>query len=94
MWQRLDPRELSNVGGNNHLVQYVYGWNGGKWPRLTLSIFADAINGNAETAVTVSCDEKQGKEDWWAKRGVPRELIGDLKELLDEAMRTPYEPER
>lgn len=79
MWKRIDDSNLRNIGGDKHFLKRVYGWNGNKWPRLTLSIYRHFSGG-----YTISANRKE-RGSRWESIGIPNELFCDGAEMLVEA---------
>lgn len=89
-WVRLDEKKLRNTGhSRNHphvLSHRVYGKDGAKWPRISLSIYSFA-DLTPDAGFTLSASIKSGPGTWWETLhlGIPRELISDVVELMREA---------
>ena len=81
MWKRLDVSKLRNVGGT-HPDQNIraYGKDGKQWPRLVITVWEDSMR---KGRLNISLPEKN-KGHWWHHCSLPRELIGELCEMLGE----------
>jgi len=78
-WQRIDHRPLRNIGGDQHLVKRVYGRNGKLWPRLSIAVYRRREGFHLGVA-------QKERGDWWDNCDIPPELVGDVIELLKEAL--------
>ncbi len=90
MWQRLNEKELDNIGGPYALLFRAYGWEGKLWPRCVISIYPDIFNGNPDENLKITCNVKKSEPGWWTEQGIPRSLLTDTKEMLDEVVSIPY----
>lgn len=93
-WKRLDHSKLKNIGGSNkNSCVLVYGQEGKHWPRLVISINSTVERYLPEKSLgpdfTISCSEKESAGAWWGTVPIPKELIGDLIELLNRFKESP-----
>lgn len=85
MWKKIVPEDGNDGGSEFVLVKNVYGLNGSQYPRICVGVYPDVFT-TSEKRVRISCSEKSDPESWWHDQGIPKELIGDLKEMLDLAV--------
>ena len=81
-WERLKSTDVANgknIGSHRHVVKRVYSEGGYReWPRITLGIFekGDTIN--------IGISRKIKADGSWENVSLPRELTGELAEMLGE----------
>ncbi len=91
-WQRINRTGLRNIGIDVDASVYavrVYSLNGKKWPRLVLTVQENCGRPLTEPAVEfdVSVARKDKPGAWWDSHGgIPIELMGELSEMLGEAL--------
>lgn len=93
-WKRIDHSKLKNIGGaEKDECVFVYGQDGKHWPRLVISVrstvdryLPDKLLGSD---FNVCCSEKESSGAWWGTVPIPKELIGDLIELLNRFKESP-----
>lgn len=82
MWKRLDETKLKNVGGDEDVLAIrVYGQDGKPWPRLVMKVSDHSWVPNGD--LLLSCSYKE-RGEWWDEASIPRELLSDLIEMLEE----------
>ena len=82
-WIRLDSSKLKNVGGHFAEIQYIYGLDGKKWPRLVISIYNKSEFNNNQPSFHLSCNEKD-KGEWWDEKDIPLSLGNDVIKIVQE----------
>ncbi len=83
-WVQLDPAKLKNIGKHeSKLAIRVFGQNGNPFPRIVMSIYAAQFDRKG-FKIEVSRKEKAG--DWWSEAEIPWELLGVVKEMVDEVL--------
>lgn len=80
-WMPIEPED-GNVGGDFALACRTYGLDGHQYPRLTIKLYKDVLCD--PEAIKLSCNRKNGPEDWWMAQGVPMSLIEQAVILLHQ----------
>jgi hypothetical protein len=85
MWKRIKNK----VTDNNHslaITNRVYSTDGQEsWPRISLSIY----EGNSKDDFVIVCqhwDKRTGLTGYWKQIGIPKELAGELIEMIGEIL--------
>lgn len=89
-WVRIDDKwSLRNP--HRRKGQRVYGWEGKKWPRISVSVSVtegdlarDASDPVTYPAATIYCQRKASAGEWWYQADMPVEFVAFLPELLAE----------
>ena len=55
--------------------------SGGLWPRISLVVYENSF---VEHSITISCAVKTGGGAWWQDEPIPKQLIPELIEMLQE----------
>ena len=79
MWKRL--KKARSLGGTRG-IRRAYGSDGKLWPRIVLSIIPDRYEDYP--AVKISCSRKKNSHEWWEDVGTPKELLGELVDIIQE----------
>ncbi len=81
LWTKTEPY-ASEYLSEYAAVQRFYREYENRWPLLTISLYYP-WHGDIH-GIKISVDKKDSKNGWWCECSLPKELISELVEMLQE----------